>query len=128
MMDETIPTAVRQYFVAIGKMDVDAWVSCFAEDGTSYEPGAPAPLQGRAALRQFLVEVLGAFETITMMEDHVFQYGNRVAVKFTGRGTGKNGRQVIFEGIDVFEINQAGTIQTMWGYWNPAAMLAQLLG
>jgi len=43
-----------------------------------------------------------------------------------GRGTGKNGRQVIFEGIDVFEINQDGKIQTMWGCWDPAAMMAQL--
>jgi steroid delta-isomerase len=78
------------------------------------------------ALRQFLAGVLGAFEKIAMTQDHVFQSGNRVAVKFTGRGTGKNGRQVTFEGIDVFEINQEGKIQTMWGYWNPAALMAQL--
>ncbi|HNP84467.1 MAG TPA: ester cyclase, partial [Nitrospira sp.] len=68
------------------------------------------------------------FEKITMTQDHVFLSGNRVAVKFTGRGTGKNGRAVVFEGIDVFEINQEGKIQTMWGYWNPAAMMAQLQG
>lgn len=128
MMDETIPAAVRQYFAAIGRIDADAWVSCFDEKGISYEPGAAAPLQGRAALRQFLVEVLGAFASITMTADHVFQSGNRVAVKFTGRGTGKNGRSVLFEGIDVFEINQTGKIQTMWGYWNPAAMMVQLQG
>lgn len=128
MTDEMIPAAVRQYFTAIGKMDADSWASCFAEEGTSYEPGAPALLKGRAALREFLVGVLGAFDKIAMTEDHVFQSGNRVAVKFTGRGTGKNGRSVLFEGIDVFEINQAGKIQTMWGYWNPAAMLAQLQG
>ncbi|HMU30169.1 MAG TPA: nuclear transport factor 2 family protein [Nitrospira sp.] len=128
MKDETIPAAVRQYFEAIGKMDADSWVSCFAEEGISYEPGAPAPLKGRAALRQFLVGVLGAFETIRMTADHVFQSANRVAVKFTGRGTGKNGRPVFFEGIDVFEINQEGKIQTMWGYWNPATMMTQLQG
>jgi predicted ester cyclase len=54
--------------------------------------------------------------------------GNRVGVKFTGRGAGKNGRSVFYEGIGVFEINQEGKIQTMWGYWNPAAMMAQLQG
>ena len=128
MSDETIPAAVRQYFAAIEKRDADAWVNCFAEEGTSHEPGAPAPLKGHVALRQCLVGVLGAFEKISMTEDHVFQSGNRVAVKFTGRGTGKNGRPVFFEGIDVFEINQEGKIQTMWGYWNPAAMMKQLQG
>ena len=128
MADQTIPAAVRQYFSAIGKKDADSWVNCFDEKGISYEPGAPTPLQGHAALRQFLVGVLGAFEKLSMTEDHVFQSGNRIAVKFTGRGTGKNGRPVFFEGIDVFEINQEGKIQTMWGYWNPAAMMKQLEG
>lgn len=128
MTSEKIPAVVSDYFSAIGEKDPDAWVACFADQGTSYEPGAPMPLQGHAALRQFLVVVLGAFEKIAMTQDHVFQSGNRVAVKFTGRGTGKNGSQVLFKGIDVFEINQEGKIQTVWGYWNPAAMLAQLQG
>lgn len=128
MTSENIHTVVARYFSAIGEMDPDAWVACFAEQGTSYEPGSPTPLQGHAALRQFLAGVLGAFETITMMQDHVFLSGNRVAVKFTGRGTGRNGRTVVFEGIDVFEINQEGKIQTVWGYWNPAAMMAELQG
>ncbi|MEP7153196.1 MAG: ester cyclase, partial [Nitrospira sp.] len=76
----------------------------------------------------FLAGVLAAFQTIDLKEDHIFLSGNRVAVKFTGRGTGKNGRNVVFEGIDVFEINQEGKIQTMWGFWDPAAMMAQLQG
>ena len=128
MTSENVPAVVARYFSAIGEMDPDAWAACFAEQGTSYEPGSPTPLQGHAALRQFLAGVLGAFEKITMTQDHVFLSDNRVAVKFTGRGTGKNGRPVLFEGIDVFEINQEGTIETMWGYWNPAALMAQLQG
>jgi steroid delta-isomerase len=52
--------------------------------------------------------------------------GNRAAVKFTARGTGKNGKTAMGEGIDIFEFNDHGTIQTMWGYWDPAAMMAQL--
>ena len=128
MTSEKIPAVVSDYFSAIGEKDPDAWVACFADQGTSYEPGAATPLQGHATLRQFLVGVLGAFEKITLTQDHVFLSGNRVAVKFTGRGTGSNGRTVVFEGIDVFEINQEGKIQTVWGYWNPAAMMAELQG
>ena len=126
MTSENVPAVVARYFSAIGEMDPDAWVVCFAEQGASYEPGSPTPLQGRTALREFLAEVLGAFEKITMTQDHVFLSGNRAAVKFTGHGTGKNGRTVVFEGIDVFEINQERKIHTMGGYWNPAAMMAQL--
>ena len=128
MASEASPAVVAQYFAAIRRMDPDAWVACFTEQATSFEPGAAAPLQGHAALRQFLVGVLGAFQKLGLTEDHVFSSGDRVAVKFTGRGAGKNGRQVVFEGIDVFEINQDGKIQTMWGYWDPALMMAQLQG
>ncbi|MCW5798713.1 MAG: nuclear transport factor 2 family protein [Nitrospira sp.] len=128
MADETTQAAVRQYFSAIGKKDAESWVSCFEKEAISYEPGAPTPLQGHAALGQFIRGVLDLFQTIELTADHVFVCDNRVAVKFTGRGRGKNGRDVLVEGIDVFEINQEGKIHTMWGYWNPAAMMAQLQG
>ena len=128
MASQVVPPVVSEYFAAIRRMDPTAWVACFAEQATSFEPGAPAPLQGHTALRQFFVGVLGAFQKIGMTEDHVFSSGNRVAVKFTGRGMGKNGREVTFEGIDVFEIGRDGKIQTMWGYWDPSAMMAQLGG
>ena len=62
MASEAIPAVVAQYFAAIRRMDPDAWVACFTEQATSFEPGASAPLQGHAALRQFLVGVLGAFQ------------------------------------------------------------------
>ncbi len=128
MASQPLPPAVSQYFSAITRMDPDAWTACFTEHATSYEPGAVTPLQGHAALRQFLVGVLEAFSQLELATDHVFTSGNRAAVKFTGHGTGKNGRKVTFEGIDVFEIDGGGKIQVMWGYWDPAAMMAQLQG
>jgi steroid delta-isomerase len=128
MASQPAPRAVIEYFTAITRMDPDAWIDCFTEQAMSYEPGAGSPLQGHARLRQFLVGVLGAFRQLQLTADHIFTSGNRVAVKFTGHGTGKNGRNVTFEGIDVFEINENGKIQMMWGYWDPDAMMAQLQG
>ncbi len=128
MASQPIPPVIPKYFAAIRNMDPDAWSTCFAEQAISYEPGASAPLHGKTALRAFLAGVLEAFQNLGLKEDHVFSSGNRVAVKFTGRGTGKNGREVSFEGIDVFEVNPDGKIEQMWGYWDPAAMMAQLQG
>jgi steroid delta-isomerase len=124
MVPETIQAVVTRYFAATRRIDPDAWVACFAEDATSYEPAVPVPLQGHAALRQLFLGVVGAFRKLGVTEDHVFVSGNRAAVKFTGCGIGKNGREVVFEGIDVFEVNESGKIEIMWGYWDPAAMMA----
>ena len=118
--------AVADYFAAIRAMDINAWLSTFAENAVSHDPVGAPPMSGHAALRQFFEGIAGAFEKVGLFEDQVFINGNEAAVKWIGRGTGKNGREVAFEGIDIFEVNDEGKIQTVRGYWNPAAMMAEL--
>lgn len=126
---ETIQTLIQQYFAAISSADkVEGTVACFAEDSTSYDPvGGPA-LQGHARLRQFFQGIADLFAEVELTADFISINGNEAAVKWTGRGVGKNNRTVTFEGIDVFEFNAEGKIQSLRGYWNPVAMLTQLQG
>lgn len=128
MSPETISRGVRAYFAAIRAIDAEAWVATFAPDATSYDPVGAPPTVGHDSLRQFFNAIAGAFKTINFTEDHIFIAGDGAAVKWTGTGTGKNGRNVRFEGIDVFEFNAEGLIQTMRAYWNPAEVLMQLQG
>ena len=127
MSTEIVHKVVSEYFAATRAMDVGAWLETFAEDGASHDPATAPPTKGHAALRQFFEGIAGAFSQVGLTEDNVFISGNEAAVKWTGRGLGKNGREVVFEGIDIFEINDAGKIQNLWAYWNPAALMAQLL-
>lgn len=126
MTPEATRTLVKRYFSATRAMDPTAWLACFADDAVSHDPyGAPC-LQGKDQLKTYFESVTTAFKAIAFTEDFVTVTGNRAAVKFTSRGIGTNGKAAVCEGIDVFEVNDQGTIQTMWGYWDPAAMLAQL--
>jgi steroid delta-isomerase len=127
MSEETIRQSINDYFGAISALDCEAWIAAFAADAVSYEPGGP-PLEGHDALRMFFNGVAGGFETIEMKPDQIFPVGNEAGVKWSARGTGKNGREVSFEGIDVFAVNEAGKIQAVRAYWNPAAMMAELMG
>jgi len=126
MSPETVNNAVNNYFGAISSLDCEAWVANFAADAVSYEPGNP--LEGHDALRAFFNGVAGGFETIEMKPDHIFIVGNEAGVKWSASGVGKTGREVRFEGVDVFTINDEGKIQTVKGFWDPAAMMAQLMG
>ena len=126
MTAETISRAIKAYFAALRAMDVEAWVATFAPDAKSYDPVDAPPTVGHDGLRQFYAAIAGAFEKVGLTEDHVFIAGNSAAVKWTGRGRGKNGRDVKFEGIDIFEFNEEGLIQTVRAYWNPAEVLMQL--
>ena len=128
MSPENISKAIKEYFAAIRAMNCDAWVATFAPDATSYDPVGAPPTVGHDAHRQVFNAIAGAFDKVGITEDHVFIAGNGAAVKWTGRGTGKNGRDVKFEGIDIFEFNEAGKIQTVRAYWNPAEVMMQLQG
>ena len=123
---DKISRTVRAYFLAIRAMDADAFANTFAEDGTTCDPIGAPPITGRPAIREFLQSICKNFKSVALTEDSVFVAGNGAAVKWTGRGTSVNGKEVNFEGIDVFEVNQEGKIQNLRAYWNPAEMIAQL--
>src|SRR5919202_2932267 len=126
MTPETISRTIRAYFAAIRAMDVEAWVATFAPDATSYDPVGAPPNVGHDALRQFFNAIAATFDKFGITEDSVFIAGDGAAVKWSGWGKGKNGREVKFEGIDVFELNEAGLIQNLWAYWNPSEVIMQL--
>jgi steroid Delta-isomerase len=123
---DTITAAINAYFAAISALNAEQWVATFAADGTSYKPGNP-PLVGHDALRQFFNGIAAGFETIEMKPDQIFPLGNEAAVKWSACGKGRNLRTITFEGIDVFVVNEAGVIQSVNAYWNPAAMMAELM-
>lgn len=126
ILPDRISRAVRGYFLAIRAMDAEAFANSFAEDGTTYDPVGTPGVTGREAIRDFLISIAKNFKSVSLTEDSVFIAGNGAAVKWTGKGTSTTGKEVNFEGIDVFEVNEDGKIQTVRAYWNPAEMIAQL--
>jgi len=125
MSPEAVTKVVNEYFDAICNLDCEAWIATFAADAVSHEPGNP--LVGHDALRAFFNGVAAGFETIEMRPDRIFVVGNEAGVKWSASGVGKTGRKVSFEGVDVFTLNDDGKIQTMKGFWDPAAMMSQLM-
>jgi steroid Delta-isomerase len=123
---DRVSRAVRGYFLAIRAMDADAFANTFAENGTTCDPMGAPPISGRDALREFFQSICKNFKSVALTEDQVFVAGSGAAVKWTGHGTSISGKEVHFEGIDMFEVSEDGKIQNIWAYWNPAEMIAQL--
>ena len=126
MSPEIVSQAVAAYFAAIRAMDQQAWVNTFAEGAVSHDPVDAPAIHGHDKLAEFFQKITGAFKEVGLTEDEVFIAGKFAAAKWTGRGISHGGNKVHFEGIDVFEVNEAGKIQTLHAYWNPAEMMAQL--
>jgi steroid delta-isomerase len=122
----TIPKLIQDYFAATRSMDVEGYLSAFAPDAINYDPVGGEPLRGHEAMRQFFLGISGLFDRVGLTEEFVTVAGNEVAVKWKGEGVSKNGKEVTFEGIDIFELNSDGLIQTLRAYWNPSEMMARL--
>lgn len=128
MSKEEIESIVAAYFTNMAAMNSDGWVASFAEDAVSYDPVGHPPTKVCEGFREFFGQLQATFESMESSTEHIFVAGNEAAVKWTMQGISKNGKSVMFEGITVFEVNDAGKIQTTRAYWNPAAMIAQLRG
>lgn len=123
---DRVSRAVRAYFLAIRAMDAEAFANTFAEDGTTCDPMGAPPITGRAGICEFFQSICKNFKSVALDEESIFVAGSGAAVKWIGKGTSTSGKEVRFEGIDVFEVNAEGKIQNVWAYWNPGEMIAQL--
>lgn len=124
---ETIQAAVQQYFAATrSENKVENMVACFAPDSISYDPADGPALEGHDGLRQFFQGIASLFTQVGLSAEFTSINGNQAAVKWIGRGIGQNGKEVSFEGIDLFEFNPDGKIRSMRAYWQPAATIAEL--
>lgn len=126
MSKEAIEAVVTAYFTNMAAMNPEGWVDSFAEDAISHDPVGHPPMKVHEGFREFFQRMQGVFEQLEATTEHIFVAENEAAVKWTMRGESKSGKSVTFEGITVFEVNDAGKIQTTRAYWNPAAMMAQL--
>ena len=119
---------INDYFIALQHLDGDEWLATFAADGASHDPAGAPPHVGHTALRLFFIAVTKNFASVSIAADEILIQGSRAAVTWRAKGVGANNRKVQFEGIDIFEMDASGKIKAVWGFWDPAAMFAELHG
>jgi steroid Delta-isomerase len=126
MTTATISTLVNEYAAAISALDIDRYLATFADDAVVYEPVGTPACQGKADIRQFFENIAGLFASNDMQFTFVQIIGDEVAIKWLVNGVGKNGVAVSFEGIDIWQLDRTGKIQTLRAYWHPEPVMAQL--
>lgn len=97
-------------------------MAAFEPAAVVFTPLGPLPLEGHGNLGEFVGDLSSLFLRLSWRQDSVFVAGDGAAVKWTARGTRRDRRETVFEGIDVFEVTDAGRIRTLWSYWEPADM------
>jgi steroid Delta-isomerase len=123
MVQNQVASMVIPYFAALRANDVDAWVSLFAADATARDPVGTPPHRSHDGLRDVLSGVLRQFESFGLTEEEVFCVPGGAAVRWSGSGRGKNGKNVAFRGIDVITIDGEGRITSLDAYCDAAPVM-----
>jgi steroid delta-isomerase len=121
---EVIQTTITNYFAVNNALDVERFVNAFAADAAMYNVAEISPITGYDAIRQAAQQMLTPYSELNATINRVFISGDGAAVFYTAYLTAKNGRTATVEGIDVFEINSEGKIQTIRYYVDPTPVLA----
>jgi steroid Delta-isomerase len=125
MLQTTIQTTIATYFAAMRSLDTVSWVNTFADNAIGYEPSMP-PLEGRQALERYFAAIANHFDRIELVAESIVTFDNEVAVQWSAQAVSRQGHCLTFSGLDLFAMNPDGKIQTLWAYWNPAAVMAEL--
>jgi predicted ester cyclase len=93
-------------------------------------PGMPSGIDG---LKQTIAMYQGAFPDVRMTAEDEFAVGDKVVIRWTGRGshTGDlmgippTGKQVTVTGIDVYRVS-GGKLVERWGEFDQMGMMQQI--
>jgi steroid delta-isomerase-like uncharacterized protein len=97
------------------------------------DPLTPDFGQGPQALKQLVTMYRAAFPDAHITIEDIVAEGNRVVIRWTGRGTHKGtlgriaatGKAVVVTGIDLVRLSK-GKVQENWTNWDTLGMLQQL--
>lgn len=103
------------------------------DDYIGHIPGSPEPIRGKAGFREFVGTYLTGFPDGAITVDELIAEGDRVATRWTGRGTNTGelmgipptGKQVTVIGMTITRIID-GKAREGWTTWDTLAMMQQL--
>ena len=127
MSEFELPLSIRAYFEAISALDFEKAAACFA-DPCHHEDPLGSPVNATpGGVKQFLQGLGSLFESVSLFPREVHGQGSEWAIAFGCKGKGRNGAEVVFEGIDIIKLDDADQIRELRAYWNPGPTLAKLM-
>jgi steroid delta-isomerase len=123
---DAINTAVNGYFDAISSFDQEKWVDLFSENGYMEDPVGSRPYIGHQQLAIFFKGVIRFFSELSMTIESKHLEEDSVKIIWKAKAKSFNGKEILFNGIEVFKINNNGKIMSAQVEWDPSIIAKQL--
>ncbi len=124
---ESVRKFVAEYFEATRSNNAQQWASRFASNAIVEDPVGTTPINNSKDILELGKAFMSGFETVGLHEEFVHVIGNEAAARWTGKGLNKEGKQVRFEGINIFNFNSDGEIVNLKGYWSPDEIIEETI-
>ena len=99
----------------------------FSEDALSWDPVGTPPLLVKDKSTNYFRALSSFFEKMALTEDDIFVAGNEAAIRWIGVAKLRSKeRELTFEGISVFTVNDDGLISSVRSYWDKKGLMASL--
>jgi ketosteroid isomerase-like protein len=118
---------IESYFKATDAGDMSLVATLWRPDGTFNSAGDP-PRKGIDEVLAWLKEASSAFTEQEHSPVRRISDGSTVAVELRFRGRTWDGRDVAFEAMDVFELDEDGLIASVTLWYDRTAVVQQILG
>ena len=122
-----LPPSIQTYFAAISAMDFEKASDCFTTPCHHEDPIGSPVNSSPAGVKEFFEGLGSLFASVRLFPREVHRQGSEWAILFGGEGKGRNGAEVVFEGIDVIRLDASGQIAELRAYWNPGPIVAKLM-
>ncbi len=124
---------VRRFIEEPWDKGVDVLDELLSPDYVGYDPSMPEPLRGVQAAKDFFQTYKAAYPDAGVAVDEILGEGDRVAVRWTARGTHEDdlmgmapaGKQVTISGMSFFHLSEHKIVEE-WSNWDTFGMLVQL--
>ncbi|MBL0210679.1 MAG: nuclear transport factor 2 family protein [Holophagaceae bacterium] len=127
MSSSELPPMVQAYFDAITAMDFEKASACFTTPCHHQDPIGSPVNTSPADVKQFFEGLGSLFASVRLSPREVHGAGSERAIAFRGEGRGRNGADVVFEGIDVIRLDASGRIAELRAFWDPGPTVAKLM-
>jgi len=124
---------VKRLFEESWKGNLDVIDESIAPGYIGHDPSEPDAIRGRAGFRAFIQKYLTAFpDGQIIIEDQILE-GDKIATRWTGRGTHKGeiagiaptGKQITVTGLTISRLDGDMVVED-WTTWDALGMLIQI--
>jgi predicted ester cyclase len=124
---------VRRLFEEPWKGGWDVIEEFVSPDFVGHDPSEPEPIRGPAGMRANIEKYLAGFPGGGITVDDQIAEGDKIATRWTGRGThageiagiAPTGKEVTISGLTISRL-EGGMLVEQWSTWDTLGMLVQL--